>query len=193
MKDTGTPPPLWNAILLLRIFLPPHITIVNSQQEPLFTDHILAICNAAEPLVLKAPKPFSNAERVPQERKIQLGHGTPTQARIQLATLVVAECIKEDQQATGGANLISFIARQVEEEEAFSIIKLEDLAKLVSNVQPSFKYLDSPEDDPVIVVDDSDEDDLQKDINWNFERTKAEAEDALLEAQPPVLNVGTAQ
>ncbi|GJT22347.1 hypothetical protein Tco_0892284 [Tanacetum coccineum] len=52
----------------------------------------------------------------------------------------------------------SFIARQVEEEEASNIIKLEDQAKLVSNVQPSFKDLDSPEDDLVIVVDDSDED-----------------------------------
>ncbi|GJT36076.1 hypothetical protein Tco_0926495 [Tanacetum coccineum] len=52
----------------------------------------------------------------------------------------------------------SSITRQVKEEEASSIIKLEDLAKLVSNVQPSFKYLDSPKDDPVIVVDDSDED-----------------------------------
>ncbi|GKG10507.1 hypothetical protein Tco_0341907, partial [Tanacetum coccineum] len=35
---------------------------------------------------------------------------------------------------------------------------MEDLAKLVSHVQPRFKDLDSPEDDPVIVVDDSDED-----------------------------------
>ncbi|GJW34373.1 hypothetical protein Tco_0054405 [Tanacetum coccineum] len=52
----------------------------------------------------------------------------------------------------------SFIARQVEEEEASSTIKLEDLVKLVSNMQPSFKDLDSPKDDPVIVVDDSDED-----------------------------------
>ncbi|GJS17706.1 hypothetical protein Tco_0412178 [Tanacetum coccineum] len=53
---------------------------------------------------------------------------------------------------------VSSIARQVEEEEASSTIKLEDLVKLVSNVQPSFKDLDSPEDDLVIVVDDSDED-----------------------------------
>ncbi|GJW83716.1 hypothetical protein Tco_0156861 [Tanacetum coccineum] len=37
-------------------------------------------------------------------------------------------------------------------------IKLEDLAKLVSNVEPIFKDPNSPEDDPVIVVDDSDED-----------------------------------
>ncbi|GJS72330.1 hypothetical protein Tco_0705171 [Tanacetum coccineum] len=54
----------------------------------------------------------------------------------------------------------SSIARQVEEEEASSTIKLEDLAKLVSNVQPSFKDLDSPEDDPVIIVDnDKDKED----------------------------------
>ncbi|GJW94875.1 hypothetical protein Tco_0174547 [Tanacetum coccineum] len=37
-------------------------------------------------------------------------------------------------------------------------IKLEDLAKLVSKVHPSFKDLNSLEDDPVIVVDDIDED-----------------------------------
>nr|GEX57132.1 hypothetical protein [Tanacetum cinerariifolium] len=50
----------------------------------------------------------------------------------------------------------SFIPRQVEE-EASSTIKLEDLAKLVSNVQPSFKDLESPEGD-LVIVDDSDED-----------------------------------
>nr|GEX56958.1 hypothetical protein [Tanacetum cinerariifolium] len=51
----------------------------------------------------------------------------------------------------------SSIARQDEEEEASSTIKLEDLAKLVSNVQPSFKELDSPEDDHVIIIEKSDE------------------------------------
>ncbi|GKE38662.1 hypothetical protein Tco_1462067, partial [Tanacetum coccineum] len=51
----------------------------------------------------------------------------------------------------------SSVASQIEEETS-STIKLEDLAKLVSHVQPSFKDLDSPEDDPVIVVDDSDKD-----------------------------------
>ncbi|GJT48999.1 hypothetical protein Tco_0975156 [Tanacetum coccineum] len=43
-------------------------------------------------------------------------------------------------------------------EETSSIIKLEDLVKLVSDVQPSFKDLDSPEDDPGIIVNDSNED-----------------------------------
>ncbi|GJV14960.1 hypothetical protein Tco_1360283 [Tanacetum coccineum] len=50
----------------------------------------------------------------------------------------------------------SSVARQIEEETSSSI-KLEDLAKLVSHVQSSFKDLDSPEDH-VIVADDTDED-----------------------------------
>nr|GFD29239.1 hypothetical protein [Tanacetum cinerariifolium] len=50
----------------------------------------------------------------------------------------------------------SSVASQIKEETS-STIKLEDLANLVSHVQPSFKNLDSPKDDPVIIVDDSDE------------------------------------
>nr|GEY18633.1 hypothetical protein [Tanacetum cinerariifolium] len=45
-----------------------------------------------------------------------------------------------------------------DKEEASSTIKLEDLAKLVSQIQLSFKDLDSPEDDYVIIVDESDKD-----------------------------------
>nr|GEY61233.1 hypothetical protein [Tanacetum cinerariifolium] len=51
----------------------------------------------------------------------------------------------------------SSIARQVKEDETSRTIKLEDLAKLASSVQPSFKDLDSPEDDPIIIVVDNDE------------------------------------
>ncbi|GKG26639.1 hypothetical protein Tco_0402342, partial [Tanacetum coccineum] len=72
---------------------------------------------------------------------------------------------KEDQQATSGPTSLGVTSEaranlqlSIEEEEASSTIKLEDLAKLVSNVQPGFKDPDSPEDDPVFVVDDSDED-----------------------------------
>ncbi|GJX76526.1 hypothetical protein Tco_0323337 [Tanacetum coccineum] len=53
-----------------------------------------------------------------------------------------------------GANSV---ASQIKEETS-STIKLEDHAKLVSCVHPSFKDLDSPEDDPVIVMNDSNED-----------------------------------
>ncbi|GJU64212.1 hypothetical protein Tco_1246047 [Tanacetum coccineum] len=71
----------------------------------------------------------------------------------------------------------SSIARQVEEDEASRTIRLEDLAKLVSNVQPSFKDLDSPEDDPIIVVDDSDED---EEANKVHTTTNVETRDALV-------------
>ncbi|GKD21135.1 hypothetical protein Tco_1222838 [Tanacetum coccineum] len=68
--------------------------------------------------------------------------------------LCLGDDLKKAQDHKKGA---ASIARQIKK-EIYSIIKLEDLAKLVSHVQPSFKDLDSPEDDPVIVVDDSDED-----------------------------------
>nr|GEV84442.1 putative reverse transcriptase domain-containing protein [Tanacetum cinerariifolium] len=99
-----------------------------------------------------------------------------------------------------GANSV---ASQIVEETS-STIKLEDLIKLASHVQPSFKDLDSPEDDHVIVVNDSDEDGddevhaienvKTKDTSsqkykLELEKNKAEAEAALLKAQPSFPNV----
>ncbi|GKD79617.1 hypothetical protein Tco_1342238 [Tanacetum coccineum] len=63
----------------------------------------------------------------------------------------------------------SLIVRQVEEEEASITIKLEDLVKLVSNVQPCFKDLDSPKDDLVIIIEESDEEDDQIHATKNVE------------------------
>ncbi|GJY94356.1 hypothetical protein Tco_0510717 [Tanacetum coccineum] len=79
---------------------------------------------------------------------------------------------------------VNSFARQIEEETS-NTIKLEDLAKLVSHVQPSFKDLDSPEDDPVIIVADSDEDEYKLEL----EKNKLKAEAALLKAQPSFPNV----
>ncbi|GKA28941.1 hypothetical protein Tco_0715186 [Tanacetum coccineum] len=87
----------------------------------------------------------------------------------------------------------SSIDRKVEEEESSRSIKLKDLAKLVLNVQTSFKDLNSLEDDHVIVVDDSDEDEEDKvhtNTNHKLELEKNKAEDALLKAQPTFPNVG---
>nr|GEV56790.1 hypothetical protein [Tanacetum cinerariifolium] len=57
--------------------------------------------------------------------------------------------------------------------------KLEDLTKLVSHVQLSFKDLDSPEDDPIIVVNDTDEDD-EVDKDEVHTTTNDETEDTLV-------------
>ncbi|GJY06369.1 hypothetical protein Tco_0373423, partial [Tanacetum coccineum] len=53
----------------------------------------------------------------------------------------------------------------VEEDETSRTIKLQDLSRLESSVQPSFKDLDSPKDDPIIVVDDSDEDEEANEVH----------------------------
>ncbi|GKE22984.1 hypothetical protein Tco_1434496 [Tanacetum coccineum] len=63
----------------------------------------------------------------------------------------------------------------------------------------NFKDLDSPEDDPIIVVDDSDKDEEADEVHattnsqkhkLELEKNKAEAEAALLKAQPFFPNVG---
>nr|GEW21927.1 hypothetical protein [Tanacetum cinerariifolium] len=99
---------------------------------------------------------------------------------------------------------VSSIARQVKEDDTSRTIKLEDLAKLASSVQPSFKDLDSPEDDPIIVVVDSDEDEEAYEVHattnvktedtssqkHKLELEKNKDEAALFKAQPFFLNVG---
>ncbi|GJZ69639.1 hypothetical protein Tco_0633189 [Tanacetum coccineum] len=90
----------------------------------------------------------------------------------------------------------SSVASQIKEETS-STIKLEDLAKLVSHVQPSFKDLDSPKADPVIIVDDSDkdEDDEVHELKMSqmhkleAKKNKVEAEAALLKTQTSFPNV----
>ncbi|GJU26328.1 hypothetical protein Tco_1164949 [Tanacetum coccineum] len=88
----------------------------------------------------------------------------------------------------------SSVASQIKEETS-STIKLEDLAKLVSHVQPSFKDLDSPKADHVIIVDDSDKDEddevhaTENSQKYKLELEKNKAEAALLKAQPSFPNV----
>ncbi|GKE21530.1 hypothetical protein Tco_1433042, partial [Tanacetum coccineum] len=71
-------------------------------------------------------------------------------------------------------NGASTIAKQIEEvslggdeftnsDEIFKKIKLEDLSKLVQNVKANFKDLDSLEDEPIIMVDESEDDEEDKD------------------------------
>ncbi|GJT51577.1 hypothetical protein Tco_0977734, partial [Tanacetum coccineum] len=106
----------------------------------------------------------------------------------------VASITKAD--PVSSAPRASLVASQIEEETS-STIKLEDLEKLVSRVQPSFKDLDSPEDDHVIVVNDSDKDkddevhaikNSQK-YKLKLKRNKAEAKAALFKAQLSFPNV----
>ncbi|GJV41189.1 hypothetical protein Tco_1419629 [Tanacetum coccineum] len=179
---------------------------LNQPEEPPFTDDMLAIYTTTKPMVFKAPKTSSNAERVPQGTTLgaKLGYnklltslkqplvssseatkaiGGPTslgvtnkeRANPDLSSGNDASAVSTAKVDPGkSAPRASSISRQVKEDEASRTIKLEDLAKLVSSVQPSFKDLDSLEDDPIIVVDDSDED---EEANKVHATTNVETED----------------
>nr|GEV17260.1 hypothetical protein [Tanacetum cinerariifolium] len=89
-----------------------------------------------------------------------------------VSTPVDTRMHKEDQQETGGPTSLghlSLFTLSLHQEMMLQqlpqlkmileiLLLLEDLAKMVSHVQPSFKDLDLPEDDVVIIVEDSDED-----------------------------------
>nr|GEU61716.1 pleiotropic drug resistance protein 1-like [Tanacetum cinerariifolium] len=83
------------------------------------------------------------------------------------------------------------IAEQIEEEEASRTIKQEDLAKLLQNVQPNYKDLDSPEDDPIIVVDNSDKDEEADTDEGLHATSNIEIEDALVPKSSSLISLPT--
>nr|GEW18445.1 hypothetical protein [Tanacetum cinerariifolium] len=114
----------------------------------------------------------SNLSQPPVSTPVDTGmHNGDRQAAGGPTSLRVTSKARANPQLSSGA---SSIARQVEKDEASRIIKLEDLAKLMSSVHPSFKNLDSPEDDLIIIVDDSDED---KEADEVHATTNVETED----------------
>ncbi|GJT62934.1 hypothetical protein Tco_1006467 [Tanacetum coccineum] len=154
----------------------------NQPEEPPFTDHMLTICAADMPVVFKDPKTSSKAESVSEVTKPEAKPGhkkllASKQPSVSSRDATKASFIIYFESASGcdasadsiaeadpglsapstNPHVLANKTKSVEEEETSNTIKLEDLGKLVSHVQPSFKDIDSPEDDPVIVVDDSDE------------------------------------
>ncbi|GKE28115.1 hypothetical protein Tco_1443499, partial [Tanacetum coccineum] len=75
-------------------------------------------------------------------------------------------------------------AAKPSEEIKFGEIKLGDLVKLVPNVKADFKDLDSLEDDPIIVVDDSEEDE-KEDKNEEIHSTTNDETEDISDSTPP--------
>ncbi|GJV81823.1 hypothetical protein Tco_1517693 [Tanacetum coccineum] len=164
-------------------------------------DDALVVSTAEADLGKSAPSDF-----VPQQQGMNEGTKNTSYDQLFASTNPYVLADKTQSVSEGLENVLtqptirkgaSSIARQVEEDEASRTIKLEDLAKLVSSVQTSFKDLDSPEDDPIIVVDDSDEDEEADEVHattnsqkHKLELEKNKAEAALLKAQPSFPNVG---
>ncbi|GKC36388.1 hypothetical protein Tco_1048772 [Tanacetum coccineum] len=117
---------------------------------------MLVICNAAEPMVFKASKPSSNAERAPQGIK---PGAKPGHKKHSTSSKQPSVSSKEATIGTGPYVLAD---------------KTQSVSK---GVQPSFKDLNSPKDDPIIVVDDSDKDEEAEKVHAT---TNVEIEDTLV-------------
>ncbi|GKB90960.1 hypothetical protein Tco_0963232 [Tanacetum coccineum] len=74
--------------------------------------------------------------------------------------------------------------------EIFKKIKLEDLSKLVQNVKADFMDLDFPEDDPIIMVDESEEDEEEKDEEVHA-TSNVETKDTSAPKPPPPSSLPT--
>ncbi|GJW55504.1 hypothetical protein Tco_0099589 [Tanacetum coccineum] len=87
-----------------------------------------------------------------------LSHPSPS-------TLVVGKMHKEAQQAAGGPTYLGGTSTNKESraDEISKKIKLEDLSDLMKDTRSAFLTPDSPQDEPIIVSDKSEEEETAKD------------------------------
>ncbi|GJV28546.1 putative reverse transcriptase domain-containing protein [Tanacetum coccineum] len=111
----------------------------NQPEEPPFTTHMKAICKLDVHVVSKAPKPSSQTEEAQQAAggPTSLGATSKEGAHPQLSSGTRADNISKK-------------------------IKLEDLSKFLKDTRSAFFTPDSPQDDPIIVTDESEEEEADK-------------------------------
>nr|GEW50455.1 hypothetical protein [Tanacetum cinerariifolium] len=144
----------------------------NQPEELLFIDHIKAICNLDVLVDSKAPKHSSQTKeetKFGSAKDKSLCHPLPP-------TLVVSEMHKEAQQAAGGPTYLGATNKEgahsqlssghdasahstAEADPGISAHKdfLEDLSDILKDTRSAFFTLDSPPDEPIIVSDESKE------------------------------------
>ncbi|GKA18892.1 retrovirus-related pol polyprotein from transposon TNT 1-94 [Tanacetum coccineum] len=153
---------IWNpvCVVVMLVFSVLNWALKPNQPEgPLFTAHMLDICNTYVPVAPKAPKTSLHSEKkVPQGKKpgVKTDHlenrkilsssvkiKSP-QAIFQHRTHVVVEMHKEAQQAAGGPTSL-------------------EATNLMKDTRCAFFTPDSPQDEPIIVSDESEKVETEKD------------------------------
>ncbi|GJY87124.1 hypothetical protein Tco_0501752, partial [Tanacetum coccineum] len=193
----------------------------NQPEEPPFADHMKAISNLDVHVDSKAPKPSSQTEESTTEASKSQAGQSKKETKSSSAkdkslshplppTLVVGEMYKEAQQAVGGPTSLGATNEEGvhpqlssganEESRADDIslkVKLEDLSNILKDTRSSFFTPDSPLDELIIVLDESEEEeevakdkdteatshDSQKE-ELEQAKAKAEAEVASIKAKP---------
>nr|GEX33691.1 retrovirus-related Pol polyprotein from transposon TNT 1-94 [Tanacetum cinerariifolium] len=207
-------------INLTQVFSVHNLTLKpNLPEEPLFTDHMKAICNLDVHVDSKAQKPSLKTKEIPQGKKYRAKSGfkrkqslkhtseSTTEAsksqngqskketkssrvkdkspsHLSPLTPVVGEMHKEAQQAAGGPTSLgatrsnpsvlvdktksaryglktvhtdSGANKESRADDISLKLKLEDLLDILKDIRSSFFTLDSPPDEPITVLDESEE------------------------------------
>ncbi|GJX17740.1 hypothetical protein Tco_0218572 [Tanacetum coccineum] len=142
----------------------------NQPEGPPFTVHMLAIYEADKAVPFKAPKTSSKVKKqVPIGTKpgVKTGHKKQSiyfkqpsvSSKEETKSTDLNVLAEQTKSVSDGLDIVLTKlktgpgAEEISSEDILKEIKFEDLAKLVPNVKVNFMNLDSPEDDPVIVVD----------------------------------------
>ncbi|GJU87113.1 hypothetical protein Tco_1294659 [Tanacetum coccineum] len=118
---------------------------LNQPEEPPFTDHMKAICNANVPGIDEGTQNYSLDHKFARinlsvlvDKTKSLGHGLKT-AHTDLGT-------NEESRS----------------DEISKKIKLEDLSNLMQDTRSAFFSPDSPQDEPIILLDESEEEETKR-------------------------------
>ncbi|GJV51121.1 hypothetical protein Tco_1446862 [Tanacetum coccineum] len=148
----------------------------NQPEEPLFTDHMKAICNLDVLVDSKATKYSSPNEEVPQGKK----PGAKSRLRRKQSLKHTSEYTTEASKSQSGHSKKETksssamdtspshpspptpVVKKSEADEISKKIKLEDLSDLLKDTRYAFFTPDSPIDEPIIVSDESKEDDVEE-------------------------------
>ncbi|GKA23622.1 flavonol 3-sulfotransferase-like protein [Tanacetum coccineum] len=171
----------------------------NQTEGPPFTNHMKAICNLDVHVDFKAPKPSLQTEEVLQgktpgaqsglRRKQSSKHTTESKTKASKSKIGQSE--KETQSSTNEESRADEISKK---------IKLEDLLDLLKDTRSSFFTLDSPQDEPIIISDESEEEEeVEKDKDTHAtshdkdeleqQKAKAEAKITSMKSRPSYLDI----
>nr|GEZ04928.1 hypothetical protein [Tanacetum cinerariifolium] len=141
----------------------------NQPKEPPFTNHMKAIYNLDVHVDSKAPKYSSSTEEVPQGKKPgarSMDEGTKNYSFVHiLAGSNLSLLVDKTKSARDGLKTNHTTLGASEKSRANDIsrkVKLEDLFDILKDTTSAFFTLDSPTDEPIIILDKSEEEENAK-------------------------------
>nr|GEX23946.1 retrovirus-related Pol polyprotein from transposon TNT 1-94 [Tanacetum cinerariifolium] len=136
-------------INLTQVFNVHNLTLKpNQPEEPHFTDHIKAICNLDVLVDSKAPKSSSQTKEVPQGKKPRAKRSNPN---------VLVDKTKSARDRLKTAHTDSGENEESKADDISRKLKLKDLSDILKDIASAFFTPDSPPDEPIIVSDESEE------------------------------------